>query len=192
MKPQHGPISTPRTGGFVLKIDKLQNILGTIEQNKKFTPYTLTGPEQKDSPCLYWTDGSMQKNEDRSKPTTIHVGPDCPHAVITITIDSDENVVPVGIAFQRADGTKPNGVVCSTDPWRPKDPAHPEEPNDSTPFSRLQITGNQLEITIHRKRITKWTPKPSHITYRYFVFIQNLDSGEIGIIDPEIEDENPA
>ncbi|MBI4624529.1 MAG: hypothetical protein HY736_15095 [Verrucomicrobia bacterium] len=116
-------------------------------------------------------------------PTTIRVM--APGAVLKFTfVGPGEIYHPVGISFERADGTVPTAVLWDSYPAA----------SLTTPFTGLAITGATLQFTVTPLRgLATTAPGPNpppYVTYKFSVSIQRQSDQVIGIIDPEIENEN--
>jgi hypothetical protein len=132
--------------------------------------------------------GTFQKN--LKVPQTLRVM--CSGAVLRFIVEGPkgdpEKYQPIGIAFARADGTKPAAA-----PWIAGSRALM-----NSPFSVIGFQPGVLEVeNIPIKDLQGLTPagkiqvpKPDFITYKFSVIIQRQSDGAIGIIDPYIENEN--
>ena len=179
------PKKLPVTAEFTLTIDPE---VTKITHDGVTVPFKMDGPDEAASPHVFLRQGSFQKNnnslDDRGPATTIRV--DCERAEITITI-TGKRFVPVGIAFRRADDYEPGAIACRTGGR-----ANP------SPFSQLQIEEHELVFTDEplgaiKGKWSGWNTGgnlPHHITYQFIVFVQDLVTGKVGIIDPEVENEN--
>lgn len=126
-------------------------------------------------------------------PTTIRL--EANHAVLQLAVVDSKGQLgryhPVGIAFSRADGTEPIGAPFTTGAQRVPIMIKGEE--KESPFSKVTINVPPGIIEVDVERIAKLfskTPdshKVSHRTYRFIVFIQDLRTGTVGVIDPELE-----
>ena len=88
---------------------------------------------------------------------------------------------PVGIAFARADKTRPMGVHWSTN----------RTIGRHTPFSGFQTDGRTMQITdLPLKRGNQHASPKNYTTYKFSVYIQRESDGRIGVIDPYIENQN--
>jgi hypothetical protein len=202
-----------------MRVKRFRNVLEPCPSGESpLTEFTMEGPDEepaKDKLCL--DDGDYQKrreaNERGSKPPpsageegipkkkhTVHVP--SPGAIlrfeITGELENTDSYRPVGIAFERADGTGARAVEWSTG----------EHPLPLRPFSAFELNGHYLQITdIPRRRVLTsdrgWLAsdecvttgerkpdQPPWITYKFSIFIQQRSDGAIGIIDPYIENEN--
>jgi hypothetical protein len=178
--------------------------------SKETCPYELVpigavfreGKDGKGRPRKWWQFpdrvalhvGHYQKKEtykiprENSIPTTIRL--DKPNGILQLKIVGKDGkgdaYHPVGIAFSRADGTPPVGVSFTTGATRPKD----------NPFAKIKFNEDLNTIEIDMVRIPnlhshqEGSVGRTHRTYRFMVFIQEAATGKIGIVDPELENEN--
>lgn len=105
---------------------------------------------------------------------------------------------PIGIALSRADGTYPLGAPITTGnrpPGAKPQKSNPKAPDevDESPFTDLRLNHdgpNVLEFNVRRMKVYSKAESRhgrTHTTYRFAVFIQNLDTAQVGVIDPEVE-----
>jgi hypothetical protein len=125
---------------------------------------------------------TIRVQKDPNVPSGSNVRTDA-SVVLQFKIDANdgESYMPIGIAFRRADKSSPAAVECTTDRALATD----------TPFSGLNIAGDVLTVT--NSPLRKASPNVSsdtHTTYKFSVIIQRKSDGAIGILDPEIENEN--
>lgn len=131
---------------------------------------------------------------DERIPTTIRL--EANHAVLQLqVVDQDGQLGryhPVGIAFSRADETEPIGAPFTTGAQRV--PITINGAEKESPFSKVTINVPPGTIEVDVERIAKLHSKTkdsdkkgSHRTYRFIVFIQDLRTGTVGVIDPELE-----
>ena len=178
--------------------------------SRQFCPYDLVpigavfkqDKDEKGRPRKWWQFGDQvalhvghyQKKDtyrtpfEDSIPTTIRL--DKPNGVLQLKIVGKDGKAdayhPVGIAFSRADGTPPVGVSFTTGATRPKD----------NPFAKVKFNEDLNTIELDLVKIPnlhsqqKGSVGRTHRTYRFLVFIQDAATGEIGIVDPELENEN--
>lgn len=126
-------------------------------------------------------------------PTTVRL--EQPHAVLAFEVTDKDGKAgpyyPVGIAFTRADETTPIGAPSTT--GAQKIPITVKDTKQYSPFSKLSLNDPFRQIEVDVERIeklyskTKGSEKASHRTYRVIMFIQELATGKIGMLDPEIE-----
>lgn len=136
-------------------------------------------------PVLKMSDSRYQKPEEMGKETNIQI-----HSAnyvnltlkfrITDSAGNEGTYYPVGLALNRADGTRPAGAPASAKRTHP------------SPFSMLKLnpTLGRFEFLVEKLNVPPHDPanvNRTHTTYQYTVFFQHLETGAIGVIDPQIE-----
>jgi hypothetical protein len=85
----------------------------------------------------------------------------------------------VGVTFTSlADRSSPFAVACETGPGRPV----------GTPFGGLKLDDGELQFVDYLPGIAA---EPQAFTpYKFSILIQRVSDGALGLIDPEVENEN--
>jgi hypothetical protein len=194
---------------FQLKVVEFRNVI----EKQGACPYELILPPDakevkhpdqpkkasswKCGPKVTVHEGHYQKPEEQGKATTLRL--EAEHAVVQFLI-VDENgkpgsYHPVGVAFSRADNTTPIATPFTTGASA-LTLGSKASGNNQSPFTRMKINDPVNTLEIDCRRIKDLGSKQhgsagrTHRTYRFHIFIQKADTGEIGVIDPEWENQN--
>jgi hypothetical protein len=179
--------ATPTTFDVTLTVTQFRTVTQdplTSSGGGGLTDHTIAIANENPNLCFLHT-GTYARGTEK---TTIRVQKDRnaqthPNVVFQFKVTSSdgESYAPIGIAFARADKTSPAAVRCEMSSASAAD----------TPFSGLNITNDVL--TVVNSPLRKGNSNVStdtHTTYKFSVVIQRKKDGAIGILDPEIENEN--
>lgn len=163
----------------VLTVTKFRDVLKGPLKEGRCSEHQIA--VQAGATSVFLHPGLYDKNHNEMR--TIRVG--LPGAILRFTIQNKKVYHPIGLAFERADGTTPMAVPCSTDAL----------PVPGTPFGVFQLSGATLQIADIPLMGVKTSAKgglnpPPFVTYKFSVIIQRRSDGAIGIIDPYVENQN--
>ena len=169
------------TVDITLTVTRFRNLLEPAAGSAPLTDFIMTGPEEGNGRLKM---GDYQKGAPAGARYTLRV--QRPGVVLRFTIAAradGERYLPVGIAFERGDGTAPTAVPVVTGNHGKTD----------TPFSDLEIKGATIQVLdrpLGGVPAKGETTPPRRVTYKFSVFIQRQSDGALGLIDPWIENEN--
>jgi hypothetical protein len=116
-------------------------------------------------------------DKNRDKRITLHVRNE---GAILRFIIRDKNPLriyrPMAITFQRIGEKRPAAVYCSAG----------NQTGVYTPFSSLQLNGSTLQIT---DTLAPGRGPKRQVRYKFSIVIQENNSGEIGVVDPDISND---
>jgi hypothetical protein len=156
----------------VFTVNTFRDLLGPGARRAVLCDFALAMPAPDPARCYLYL-------APRASVPSIRVR--CPGAELRFRVvgADDTPYLAVGVTFTLvADRSSPVAVPCETREGRPV----------GTPFGRLALLDRELFFT---DSLSKVAASPQTFTpYKFSILIQRVSDGALGLIDPEVENEN--